>query len=213
MPPPDALLFISGQCPHCPAMLAMLADFVKAGDIGRLEVVNIGLRPEIAAARDVRTVPWLVIGPFELTGARTRGELETWIARARSESGMADYFHTLLKEGELATVIARVKASPGVLGDLLPIVANPEASLNVRIGAGAVFEEMAGTPAISGLVPRLGELSGDADARVRADACHLLGLTGAADARHILEARRADPDADVREIAAESLDLLPPPAP
>ncbi len=189
-------------------MLAMLADFVKAGDIGRLEVVNIGLHPEIATAHNVRTVPWLGIGPIELTGARTRGELESWIQRAQSEAGMADYFHTLLKEGELAAVIARVKASPGLLGDLLPIVANPEASLNVRIGAGAVFEEMAGSPAISDLVPRLGELAGDADARVRADACHLLGLTGATDARHVLETRLADADADVREIAAESLDLL-----
>jgi HEAT repeat protein len=40
---------------------------------------------------------------------------------------------------------------------------------------------------------------------VRADACHLLGLSGSADAIKYLEARLADPDAEVREIAAESI--------
>ncbi|MBS0329365.1 MAG: HEAT repeat domain-containing protein, partial [Proteobacteria bacterium] len=50
------------------------------------------------------------------------------------------------------------------------------------------------------------------DARVRADACHYLGLTGEAAARSWLDARLADEDADVREIAAESLESLPPAA-
>ena len=48
-----------------------------------------------------------------------------------------------------------------------------------------------------------------ADARVRADASHYLGLSGAAAARAWLEARLHDDDADVREIAAESLAALP----
>jgi len=57
-------------------------------------------------------------------------------------------------------------------------------------------------------VPRLGLLSLHADARVRADACHYLGLTADAAARPWLEKRLSDEDADVREIAAESLNTL-----
>jgi hypothetical protein len=40
---------------------------------------------------------------------------------------------------------------------------------------------------------------------VRADACHYLGLTGDAQAKSWLDARLDDDDADVREIATESL--------
>ena len=73
-----------------------------------------------------------------------------------------------------------------------------------------LLEAFAGSDTLRALLPRLGELSQHPDARVRADACHYLGLTGDAAARSWLDARLADEDADVREIAAESLDALPP---
>jgi HEAT repeat protein len=57
-------------------------------------------------------------------------------------------------------------------------------------------------------VPALGLLTGHGDARVRADACHMLGLSGSTSAIKYLEARRDDPDAEVREIAVESLEEL-----
>lgn len=201
----DALLFISSHCPHCPAVLAGLSDLVKRGDIGRLEVVNIEIHPEAAASHGVRSVPWLRLGPFELPGARGTGELAIWARRAADPGGMADAFHDLLKSGGLARVLALVATDTARLAALLPIVGNPEASINVRLGAGVVFEEYAGSAALRGLVPALGELSGHADARVRADACHYLGLSGSPEARSWLEARLGDADADVREIAREGL--------
>lgn len=98
--------------------------------------------------------------------------------------------------------------APPRLAELLPIVANSEASLNVRLGAGMVFEEYAGSAALRALTPRLCDLARDADARVRADVAHLLGLTRDADARPCLEALLDDEDVGVREIARESLDGL-----
>jgi len=80
--------------------------------------------------------------------------------------------------------------------------------MNVRFGASAVLERYAATPALQALVPALGMLAGHGDARVRADACHLLGLSGTPNAIKYLEARLDDPDAEVREIAAESLEEL-----
>lgn len=121
---------------------------------------------------------------------------------------MADRFHVLLKDGGLAKVKEAVAARPELLAELLPIVANPEASINVRIGAGVVFEGHAGGAALRALVPRLGELSGHADARVRADACHYLGLAGDAAALGYLAPRLQDENAEVREIAADSLEAL-----
>ena len=91
---------------------------------------------------------------------------------------------------------------------LLPIVGNPAASINVRIGAGVVFEKFAGQSAMAALVDRLGALARHEDARVRADACHYLSLTGAPEARGYLERCQQDDDGTVREIAAESLQAL-----
>lgn len=210
MPAPDALLFLSSHCQHCPAVLNSLAELVKAGIIGRLEVVNLEARPEASAELGIRSVPWLRIGPFEFQGLRSREELARWADRADRPEGMADYFHVLLKEGQLPRVIDAVRQDPARLAALLPIVANPEASLNVRIGAGAVLETFAASPALDALVAPLGELAGAGDARVRADACHYLSLTGSQAARPYLTARLDDANPEVAEIAAEGLARLAP---
>jgi len=208
MPAPDALLLLSTHCPHCPAMLSALADLVKQGTIGRLEAVNLEQHPEVGQALGVRTVPWLRMGRIELAGVHSKTELAEWAAKADSEEGLADWFHLLLKEGQLPRAQALIEADPALLAAVLPIVGNVEASLNVRLGAGVLLEEFAGSDTLRALLPRLGELSQHADARVRADACHYLGLTGDEAARPWLDARTADEDADVREIAAESLQAI-----
>lgn len=208
MPAPDALLLISTHCPHCPAMLASLADLVKQGAVGRLEAVNLEQHPEVGQALHVRSVPWLRLGRIELAGMHGKAELAEWAAKADSEAGMADWFHMLLKEGQLPRAQEMIESEPALLAAVLPIVGNVEASLNVRLGAGVLLENFAGTDTLRALLPRLGELSQHADARVRADACHYLGLTGDAAAASWLDARLHDEDADVREIAAESLQAI-----
>jgi thiol-disulfide isomerase/thioredoxin len=205
---PDAQLLLSSHCPHCPAMLQILADLVKLGRLGRLDVVNVEARPEVADELGVRSVPWIRIGPFGLAGVRGREELLDWIDRVASPDGMADYFHAQLRDGHLAQVLAAVRRQPEVMAALLAIVANPEASINVRIGAGVVFEEFAGQPALLALLDQLGELTGHDDPRVRADACHYLSLTGSPSARPYLERCRQDDTDVVREIAEESLAAL-----
>jgi hypothetical protein len=117
----------------------------------------------------------------------------------------AEQFQIWLFEGQLKRVLEVVERMPAALADLLPVVANPDADMNVRFGASAVFERYAGSTALKALLPALGMLTGHGDARVRADACHFLGLSGATDAIRFLETRLDDPDAEVREIATESL--------
>jgi hypothetical protein len=132
-------------------------------------------------------------------------ELKLRVRAASGPGGMADYFHILLMEGGLKQVLEIIASRPELLAELLPIVANPEASMNVSLGASAVFERYAGHEALRVLVPRLGKLAEQGDARVRADACHYLGLSGAPLARAYLEPCLDDESAEVREIAADSL--------
>ena len=208
MSAPDVLLLVSTHCPHCPGVLAALADLLKQGMVGRLQAVNLEQHPEAGQALGVRSVPWTRIGRIELAGVHSKTELAEWARKADSEAGMADWFHQLLKEGQLPKVQALIEADPALLAAVLPIVGNVDASLNVRLGAGVLLEHFAASDPLRALLPRLGELSRHDDARVRADACHYLGLTGDSAARPWLEARVNDDDADVREIAAESLQTI-----
>ena len=186
-------------------MLAALTDLVKRGAIGRLEVVNLEQHADVGQSLGVRSVPWVRIGRIELAGVHGKAELAEWAAKADSEAGMADYFHLLLKEGQLPRAQAMIESDPSLLAAVLPIVGNVEASLNVRLGAGVLLENFADTDTLRALLPQLGALSQHEDARVRADACHYLGLSGDASAHAWLDPRLSDEDADVREIAAESM--------
>lgn len=132
-------------------------------------------------------------------------ELKLRVRAASGPGGMADYFHVLLMEGGLKQVIGIVDAHPALLAELLPIVGNPDASMNVSLGASAVFERYAGQEPLRQLVPKLGKLAEHADARVRADACHYLGLSRSPLARAFLTPRLSDDSAEVREIAGDSL--------
>ena len=103
---PDALLLITSTCSHCPSVLQALSELVKAGHIGRLEVVNIGFHPEVAQHHSVRSVPWIRIGEFELEGRYLMAELRQWAERAGTPAGLAEYFHDQLKNGALALMEA-----------------------------------------------------------------------------------------------------------
>jgi thioredoxin-like negative regulator of GroEL len=205
---PDALLLLTASCPYCPTVLAALSDLVKAGHIGRLEVVNIGVRPEVAQQHGVRSVPWVKLGPFELDGLRSPAELRQWAERAGSPAGLGDYFTELLKGGQLAKVTAHVRRDPGALAGLLGLLDDPDIELTVRIGISAVFEELEGDAALHDTLDTLTRLTRHADAHIRADAAHMLSLTHRPEAAPHLQALLNDGIADVRDIAREGLDRL-----
>ncbi len=204
-PAAEALLLIAPGCPHCPAMLEILGRMVKAGEIAELRVANVAAKPALAARLGVRSVPWLKLGPYELTGARSYAEIKEWLSRLSAAGGMADYLHLLLKEGRLDAAQGLLQNGAALWADLLPILANPEAAMNVRLGANALLEGQAASAALAGLLPQFRQLARHADARVRADACYFLGLSARPEAQPALAAALHDADAEVRDIAAEAL--------
>jgi thioredoxin-like negative regulator of GroEL len=205
---PDALLLLTASCPYCPTVLQGLGELVKSGHIGRLEVVNIGVHPEIAQQHGVRTVPWVRLGPFELEGLRSPAELKNWAERAGSSDGMSEYFRELLKDGKLAKVNAAVRADSARLIALLQLLDDPDLEITVRVGISAVFEELEGADALLGTLDTLLHFTSHRDAHIRADAAHLLSLTHSPQAVAPLERLLRDENADVREIAREGLERL-----
>lgn len=205
---PDAELFIASGCAHCPTVLAGLTDLLKDGKIGRLTVFNIAHKTEAAHERGVRSVPWACIGPFELIGSYTKQELGEWAERAAHPEGIADYLVSQLSTGQLDAVTAACRHHPILLPTLLDLAADLETPFAVRIGIGAVVEDLAPHGYLNGQLPKLVELAHDPQQQVRADAAHFLGLVGGDMARVTLETLRNDSDTEVREIAAESLDAM-----
>lgn len=206
--PPDALLFITPGCAHCASVLQGLNELVKQALIGKLTVVNVAEHPEQAAEYGVRAAPWLRLGPFTLTGAQSPAELRRWAEWASGEEGTAHYVEHLLKQGGYQQAVAFIDADTQRLKPLLAIIANPGANLEVRLGVSALLEAHANTPELRKLLPQLADLARHADHRVRADACHLLGLTGSAAARTHVESCRNDAHEEVREIAEEAMEEL-----
>jgi thiol-disulfide isomerase/thioredoxin len=206
--PPDALLFVAPGCPHCATVLKGLNQLAGQKLIGRLTVIDVAEHPEQAAEYGVRAAPWLRLGPFTLTGAHSPAELRMWAEWANGEAGTAHYVEHLLTQGSYPQAAAFIDADTQRLKPLLAIVADPGAKLGVRLGVSALLEAHANSPSLQKLVPQLAELSRHPDHRVRADACHLLGLTGSAAARAHVEARLHDAHEEVREIAQEAMEVL-----
>lgn len=205
---PVALLFVTPGCPHCATVKRGLEELKKQALIGTVTVVDATEHPDLAAEHGVRAAPWLKLGPFTLTGAHSAAELRQWAEWAQGEEGTAHYVAHLLHEGGYAHASAFIQADTLRLKPLLAIVADPTANLEVRLGVSALLEAYANTPELQRLLPQLGELSRHADHRVRADVCHLLGLTGSAAARAPVAACLDDASEEVREIAAEALAAL-----
>lgn len=204
-PAPDATLFISPGCSHCPTVMADLCRLLKENRIGRLEIVNLAQHPEAGTAAGVRSVPWTRIGPFELLGAHSYHELAQWADRAAAGDGLADYYSHLLESGRLQSVVGLVRQRPESIGDLLGLLQTLETPMAVRIGVGAVLEELADDGLPQHALAPLTAMTESSEPQIRADACHYLGLTEGQAARATLRRLLQDPDPQVREIAEESL--------
>ncbi len=205
---PDALLLITAGCAHCPVVLDGLTRLLKEAAIGRLEIVNVAAHPDYAEQRGVRSVPWTQLGDFELEGALNLDELRHWALLARTPTGMAAYFEHLLGSGQLSRCAGMIRTHPERFTALLTLLADPDTSLNVRIGVSAVFEELQDSGLIAGAAAQLGALTRHDIPAVRADACHALAFTSTALAEPYLHDCLTDSDVVVREIAAESLATL-----
>ena len=207
---PEALMILGTRCPHCPYVLASLSDLVKKGVLSRLEIINLEQRPDIAQELGVQSVPWVRIGQFELTGLRSKSELEEWIEKANTSAGDTKYIEELLAEGKVQQVLAMIEKDNQLLQALLALIADGDAKINARLGVGVIMEEYEGRPELTALIPGLGELTRSEDARVRSDAAHYLSLTHDAAVKAFIEPLLEDSHAEVREVAEESLAELNP---
>jgi glutaredoxin len=206
--PPDALLLMGRQCPYCPTVLKGLQTLLQDHVIGKLETVVIEDHPDRATELGVRSVPWVRIGTFELTGLRSEQELREWAQQAGALQGTAKYLDELLSTGNIGKVLDAISAEPGTMQALLLLFADPDTELNTRIGISAVMESLEGGTELQTIEPELYELLRHTEARVRGDACYYLALGGNRGSLSRIEPLLQDPDHNVREIAHDTIARL-----
>lgn len=203
--PINALLFTAPGCPHCAGVKANLNTLLQEGVIASLEIVDASVEAERAQALGVKSVPWFTLGELQFDGALPLGELRRWAERAASSDGMQAYFFEMLKSGKRAKVEQLIRSHPAYSAVLGALLLDPEASMAVRIGIGAVLEELQGSGLLDALVPKLEQILKQQEPRNRADAAHYLSLIANPAALQVLRDCLNDADAEVREIAQEAL--------
>ena len=204
----SVLMLMGKQCAYCGPMMQILTELMKAGELAELRIVNIEENPELARQLGVRSVPWLQIGPFELQGARSRQEIVLWLERASNFEGLTEYLNEVLAEGNIGYANKLIQRYPQALENVIALMADPQAKINVRLGVGVMIEEMAELEAFKVVIPRLIDYLSNKDARIRGDACHYLSLTKDRSLMPVIEELLSDDSEEVREIAQESLDEL-----
>ncbi len=204
----QALLLLGTHCPHCPAVLAALSDLVKTGELARLTVVNLEQSPEVAQQLGVRGVPWVRIGRFELEGLHSTAEYLQWLQCAQQPEGLREYIGHMLGEGQVKQILSLIRRDHASMAEVFELMRDADAKINLRLGIGVVMETFAAEAWFEQYIPELEKLCQHEDARVRADACHNLSLTGNPHVVPQLEAMLEDPSDEVREVAQDSLNVL-----
>lgn len=204
----NALLLTSPGCVHCAALKKILEKFSAEGLIDHLDIVDVASQPEVASQYNVRSVPWLMLGPFEFQGAQRESELRDWIANLNTPEGITRYLKHLFAVGELNQVIHMVQRKPELFDNLLALVIDEEKDMKVQLGLSAVFEEFEGSPQLQGIVEQLGDLSKHENPKIRADVAHYLSLSHSDAAIPFLQKLAQDSDREVHEIANDILSEL-----
>ena len=204
----QVLMLVGTSCQYCSPMLASLSELVKGGVIDSLEVVNIEKKPEIAEILGVRTVPWLRIGWFELEGLRSKSELTRWVNNTSSENGISEYYAEILAQGRVKQCLGLLKQHPETMASIISLMSDPNEKINIKLGIGVIFEEMASSSEFEKFIPALACYLGNEDARLRLDACYYSTLTQNPKTIALIEPLVNDENEEVREEAKDSIESL-----
>ncbi|MBF0124221.1 MAG: HEAT repeat domain-containing protein [Magnetococcales bacterium] len=203
------LLLTMPGCGHCAASQQSLQQLLAEGVIASLECIDISHHPEWAERLAIRSVPYVLTGPFIFQGERPLSEWRYWLDVVRSEKGMAIYFDHLFSAGQRQLVEQIIRYQSVSIQAFADLLADTQVGINSRLGVGAVLEELSGTAVTADLVKPLGQLTQHEVALVRGDACYYLSLLGwPAEAVPYWQRCLVDPDPEVVEIARECLEEL-----
>jgi hypothetical protein len=186
----------------------LLHERKNKGLIGGLDIINVEQSPETAQQYGVRSVPWLRLGNFIFNEGLSPVDLDQWIEHAKAGSGQSQYLAYLLEHGNLVKAIEWIEKGNTTLQAVIPLIADQDARINVRVGVGAILEHFEGKPEVREIIPELIGLMQSENPSIRTDACHYLSLSHSMDVIESLKKMLDDEDEQVRQVARESIETL-----
>lgn len=204
---PAALqVMMAPTCPNCPGVVAVCGRVVAAHPQVRLEVVDVQYFADLAGA--VKSVPTVIVdGTRSLVGALSEQELLDVLAERSSDDYVVKTLASMVETGRFGDAVPLLASPPGQAAMAAMLVSS---SISERIGLMLAAEASLEVNArcLDAAVPHLLPLLEAPDANLRGDVADLVGKIGAPVARTALEALLSDPNPDVCEIAADSLQML-----
>jgi len=201
-------MFLSETCPHCPQVLQSLTDLLKAGNLASLKLLNISYHSRQAQMLNIRSLPWVKIGPFEIEGLSPAHEYAKWASAVNTIEGLRNYLKLLLETGQLKKAENIIESEDGGFEALIALLADVEANIAVRTGASALLEAHEGSQKLKQAMPVIAEMLKSGKANIRADTCYFLGLTHNPMAISLLQPMLRDGNKQVHELASESIEKL-----
>ena len=209
---PEVMLLIATGCAHCPTVMTHLSTLVKEGSISKLEIINIQQSPEIAETYNVRSVPWMKLDDYTLTGTQSLEELRQWIQISKSEDGLQHYIEQQLTNGELEKIITEIKQYPAWLKTIIDLLESDDTAMQVRLGIDTLIEHMAstdaGTDMLQSQIDKLGKLSQNIHPSRQADIIYYLGLSKSQKAIPYIEKFLQHSNPDIIEISHDALEEI-----
>ena len=208
--PADLQIFVAPFCGFCPAVVRRLLPLPFAAESIYLTVVDAGMFPEIAEAHKIKSVPTLVLDELlRWTGMVDIGELARAAANRDPATLSSESLGRILQaEGgayELADMMHRY-------GSVFPAFVSllTDERFSIRLAAMVAVEELQsrdGNLALQVVSPMLDRYD-HAPTAVKGDFLYLFGQLGATEALPLLQQAMEDPDAEIREAAAEALETI-----
>lgn len=201
-------LYIANGCPHCASLLQLMTQRIKQGTIGRLEIINISTRSQVAQELNLRSVPVTRIGPFEFEGALSAAEIDRWIGAGTSAAAIMDYMDEMLSHGKMHKIQVAIQRDPAWLPYLLRLLNRAELPMQARIGIVAIMEGVPNDQITAEIIASLTQTLDGGDPHIQTDALHILSLYDLPEIKTIMEHYLDNGNDEMKEIANEYLGNL-----
>lgn len=203
-----AKLFISTNCPHCASVMQHVMSLIKTDEISDLQICNIAQQTELAKSLSIRSVPLLLIEDQKLSGSQSLEEIRHWIKVKQNTNDSFFQVQQLINNQKLADATQIILQQPDIFSKLLALLGNLDTPMGLRIGIGAIIEDIAEQAVFTDNLQPLIEQLSSKDLQVRMDACYYLGLSQNPDLTRHIKPLLNDPNPDMQEIAQEALEQL-----
>jgi len=209
---PQAELFIASGCAHCPTVMSQLCELLKVGKLSQLKITNIAVDNERATLLNIRSVPWFSLSAplssMVFSGNYSAKEISQWVETSQTKEAMVSYIETLLKEGNLMTVVQAIQLAPQTFASVIDMLKDEETSIDLRIGLDALLENFTASDTLKQQTAALLKMASEDNVRLQIDALHYLALTADINNKAFIKEKTLDEDKQIREAAVEALETL-----